>query len=270
LNRMQHILAFPAYIKHYLFNRDMSESVYFYTFHKCASTLFSEYILKNIEDLKHVDYASQIYSGSMAIDKQLVFKEKGCIYGPIRLSADPMSPVYKMLIKPTSEHKFIQDKISIFFVRDPRDILVSSYYSFGYTHGFSSVKAIRERQEAIRNTIQMRSLDKYVLESADVQVTNFKTLNELANVCKRRIILKYEDMVNDFESFITQLCKYVVIEENVIQEIYQRSRPKHKEDTLSHRRSGQAGGFRSKLKEKTIECLNSRLEETLTIFKYEA
>lgn len=34
-----------------------------------------------------------------------------------------------------------------------RDILVSSYYSIGYTHGLSKVKEIREGQMETRNVV---------------------------------------------------------------------------------------------------------------------
>lgn len=35
--------------------------VFFFTFHKCASTLFKNLVLKSIEDLEHVDFATAIY-----------------------------------------------------------------------------------------------------------------------------------------------------------------------------------------------------------------
>lgn len=251
-------------------NRDLSETIYFYTFHKCASTLFSGYILKNIKGLQHVDYASQIYSGWKPVNEKLIFEDRRFVYGPIRLSADPASPVYKMLITPTSKNAFIRDKIALFFVRDPRDILVSAYYSLGYTHGLSPVKEIRVGQENCRNTVQTKSLDEYVLDLAGEQIRNFDTLYKLASACERSVILKYEDMVNNYESFIVLLTKYISIDKNVTREIYHRSRPKKTEDTLSHRRSGLVQGFRTKLKTRTIESLNSRLENTLDIFEYEA
>jgi hypothetical protein len=251
----------------------LPESVYFYTFHKCASTLFSSYILKNIEGLQHIDYEDLIYSGKIAAGKKLAFKDRGYVYGPIRLSitpTNPLHPIYDMLTKRVIEHDFIRDKITIFFVRDPRDILVSSYYSFGHTHGFSKVKEIRDQEEATRSSIQAKSLDEYVLASAKVQAKNFKTLNELASACERSIILKYENMINNFDYFISKLSNHIHIEENVAREIYLRSRPKQQEDITSHRRSGQVGGFRCKLNEKTIDALNRSLEETLTIFGYDA
>jgi hypothetical protein len=246
----------------------LSESVYFYTFHRCASSLFSSYILKHIDGLQHVDYARQIYAGKRV--EQPVFKEKGYVYGPIRLSADPMSPVYKLLVAPVSEPEFIRDKIAIFFVRDPRDILVSTYYSFGYAHGFSRLKEMREQQKATRNEIQSVSLDEYVLSSAGTVSRNFETLSKLKSACERSLLLKYEDMIGNFDYFITQLSQYVVIDRNVVRDIYDRSRPQQKEDISAHRRSGHVGGFRSKLEGKTIESLNRALEDTLLRFHYEA
>lgn len=244
------------------------ESVYFYTFHKCASSLFSGYVLKNIEGLRNVNYAGQIYRGKNL--KKLEFEDTGYVYGPIRLSVDRMSPVYKWLVEPVSSQEFITDKIAMFLVRDPRDILVSAYYSFGYTHGFSKLKEIRERQRIIRNEIQARTVDEYALDSADVIVRNFETVNMLSGSCKRSAVLKYETMIGNFDDFIGQFTKYVDIDPSVIRQIFARSRPTAKVDKFSHRRSGQPGGFRSALKEDTVAALNRKFEGVLARFQYEA
>lgn len=262
------ILYFFYYIWQRFAKRDAPESIYFFTFHKCASSLFSDYVLKNIKGLRHIDYMHQIYHGKRNANKKLIFKKRGYIYGPVRLS-QPTDSDSKIIISSTTEPEFIRDKIGIFLVRDPRDIIVSSYYSFGYSHNLSRVKEIRERQIADRNLIQNKSLDEYALDSADVQAKYFEILGHIAMACERSVILKYEDMINDFELFISQLCRYVTLDKKVIKEIYQRTRPKQEEDQLSHRRSGKTGDFRTKLKKETIESLNKRLEKTLSSFGYE-
>jgi len=109
------------------------ESIYFFTLHKCASTLFSSFVLKNLEGLTHVDYAKDLTSGRRSPRKALPFHDYGIIYGPIRLSNDPENLISRHLIKPIYSPDFLTDKRAVFFVRDPRDILVSAYYSFGYT-----------------------------------------------------------------------------------------------------------------------------------------
>jgi len=68
-------------------------------------------VLKNMEDLEHVDYARYIYSGERGADHTLTFKDRGCVFGPIRLSADPDSAVYRMLITPATAPEFIRAKI---------------------------------------------------------------------------------------------------------------------------------------------------------------
>jgi hypothetical protein len=242
------------------------ESVYFYTFHKCASSLFGGYVLKNVQGLRHVDYASRIYSGEK-IDK-IVFEENGFVYGPIRLSASPRSPVYKKLVEPACDVDFIRSKIAIFLVRDPRDILVSLYYSFGYTHGLSSVDGIREIQEQSRGEIQRQTIDEYALESAHSIVGNFETLDKLSKACTRSVVLRYEDMIDRWDCFVEGLTKYLEIKPTVLTQIHQKSRPREKEDQESHRRSGKPGEFGSKLKEPTIASLNTTFQDVLGRFGY--
>lgn len=226
--------------------------------------------MKNIDRLHHIDYAQQIYSGHIKSKEELTFQKRGFIYGPIRISADQTGSVGKMLVKPTTEHSFVQDKIAIFFVRDPRDILVSSYYSFGFTHGLSRVDELRELQEAERKIIRNQTLDEYVLQSVNRQIDLFNILHNMSTACERSLILRYEDMIDDFDTFTGQLMKYISLRDDVVREIYQKSRPNQREDMNSHRRSGQVQGFRCNLKEETIEALNRKLARTLALFGYRA
>ena len=215
-----------------------------------------------------MNYASQLYKGKRSHKKELEFRKNGFLYGPIRISAYVQGPVAKKLVNPTIKHDFVRDKIAIFFIRDPRDILVSSYYSFGFTHGLSQVNTIKVRQEANKSRISEMTLDEYVLESAEKQVELFKTLYGLSKACRRGVVLRYEDMINDFDGFAEQLRKYITLEDATIGEIYQKTRPMEKEDVTSHRRSGKVGGFREKLEKSTIISVNNKLAEILTLFDY--
>ncbi|MEM6551663.1 MAG: sulfotransferase domain-containing protein [Planctomycetota bacterium] len=174
-----------------------------------------------------------------------------------------------MLVKQTVDHDFVRDKTALFFVRDPRDILVSSYYSFGMTHALAKLDAIRELQEERRRLVREKTLDEYVLYAAEKQNELFRVLYDLSNACARSVILRYEDMVNRFDSFAGDLERYVSFKVGVVQSIYEKSRPKEKEDLTSHRRSGQVQGFRQKLRPETIAALNEQLAETLALFGYE-
>ena len=244
----------------------MSESLYFFTLHKCASTLFSGYILKNLKGLRHVDYASHLYNGESV---EVSFKERGEAYGPIRLSTDPQSPVYQKLVVPVSRPEFLKHKLAVFFVRDPRDVLVSSYYSFGYTHELSAVREIREHQETRRAKVQQGTLDDYAIETVENTARNFEALYHLSKACERSLVLKYEDMIYHFEDFIQKFSRVTPLEPSVAQEIFARTRPRTREDVTVHRRSGQPGGFRDKLDPETVEILNLTFEPVLEAFSYD-
>lgn len=245
-------------------------SAFFYTFHKCASSLFSSYVLRNINGLQHVDYERNYYAGNMGTDpdQAVEFSPRGHIYGPIRLSAGPRSPAARLL-KPTTSEDFISDKTALFLIRDPRDILVSRYYSFGFSHGESSVSEIRERQRAQRERILALGVDQYAIEFAPRVKRDFEHLIRLSDACDKAVVLKFEDMVNDFPTFRTGLTSHLDVSDSVIDEIYNRSRPKEKENISSHRRSGKSGGYVTKLAEGTVEQINDELGSILDRFTYE-
>lgn len=245
----------------------MKESVYFYTFNKCASTLFSGYVLKNIDGLKHVDYADEIYNGKLY--ERLIFEKNGFVYGPVRFTANPVSPVFKLLVEPLSSDEFIRNKIAIFLVRDPRDILVSGYYSFGYTHGYSSVAVIQKEQQKLRESIQNMTINEYVEKAANDLKVNFDTFIKLRNACERNVVLKYEDMLTDWDYFVANLTKYTQIKHAVIEQMYVNSRPRKKEEITSHRRSGIPGDFRNKVDKNSITFLNNLFGPILNSLEYE-
>lgn len=261
--------AYKEYLFRYKYKNIKSEnkSVFFFTFHKCASSLFSKHILRKIDDLQHVDYANYLADKSVSYNKDLFFKENGCIYGPIRLSANG-TIVHELLVKPTAKFDFIKDKKAIFLVRDPRDILVSSYHSFGFTHPLNEVKEKANRQLGIRENIQSLAIDDYVLKNLNKQIDDFNLVVKMSSKCNMNVILKYEDMVDDFDSFISDFNKIVYLNDDIVKTLYTETRPKEKVDIHSHKRSGESRRFVKELKPETIKELNKGLNSILNQFGY--
>lgn len=245
-----------------------SESVFFYTFHKCASTLFAGFILPNTIGLNHVDYAKQFFTGSIGNDAQVIFEKSGHIYGPIRISARTNNPIKGLLVDNATDQDFIRDKIAVFFVRDPRDILVSSYYSFGFSHKLSVVPEVRKSQEATRDEISRQTIDEFVMGRAQEQKLYFQKLDAMVSQCKKSQVIYYEEMIDDFDVFANKLTKHIPLDKEIIKEMYIRTRPKPVEDRTLHRRSGRVGGFREHLKPETIKSLNQCLSEILATHGY--
>jgi hypothetical protein len=217
--------------------------------------------------LRLIDYEDRFYKGNPI--ECVIFKEKGCVYGPIRLSTGPASAIYSRLTEPASRTDFVRDKIAIFLIRDPRDILVSAYYSFGYTHGFSEVKEIQQQQRRLRELIRGKTIDDYALEVAASILNGFQIIDRLAQACEQGIVLKYEDMIDNWENFSSGLTKYLDISRKTLRHTYKRSRPLENEDETSHRRSGKPGAYKAKLLTPTVDSLNLILAPVLTRFHYE-
>ncbi|MEB3265250.1 MAG: hypothetical protein VKN13_01400 [Cyanobacteriota bacterium] len=251
--------------------RNKGDSIYFYTMHKSASTLFSDFVLKNLIGLRHVDYIRKLYDGRLNSSRSnpLVFRPRGHVYGPIRVSSDGTGVDYsEPLNGVTVSPDFVRDKVALFFVRDPRDILVSSYYSFGATHTYSARPDIRRAQGILRSRIQDMSIDDYALEFVQAQVSYFETIHRLSQSCRRGALMKYEDMIDNFDYFAGQLTQHIDVHPHVVRQMYRRSRPRRQEAVTSHRRSGKTGGFRHKLQPSTIAVLNHQLSGVLQTFDY--
>lgn len=259
-----------AQIKTRFLARTPRTSIFFFTLHKCATSLFSSYVLKNLDGLAHVDYAKQLASGRRTSRTPLKFHRKGVAFGPMRISQQSQNMISRLLIEPVCDPDFLRERTAVFLVRDPRDILVSEYYSFGYTHGLSQVEDLRREQIRKRAEIQDLSLDDYVLSAAPQQRNWFNQIHELEVICDRSVILRYEDMVESFDTFLEAARKLLPISDSVAEEMYRRSRPKKKEDQSSHRRSGKTQGFRAKLKTQTIANLNQQFWTVLLRFGYES
>ena len=248
-----------------LFGSD-SQSVYFYTIHKCASALFAGYVLPNALGLKHVHYARKIYRGRQA--SELRFEPTGHVYGPIRVSADRQSPVYDRFVKHVVEPEFIADKKAVFLVRDPRDILVSAYYSFGFNHKLGQGTERKREMLAARSQLRDLTVDQYALANAEFFRSSFDRIAALNQSCEQSVILKYEELIDDFEGFIKKLEPYIQLKPSVIRHLHNVSRPKQKPQH-AHRRSGQPSDFRSQLEPETIKAVNLALGKVLADFGFE-
>ena len=246
------------------------KSVYFYTFHKCASSLFSKFLLTEVPELYHIDYAKYLWKKSRSFDSNLTFRNTGYLYGPIRLSAtnETVPQVKKLLVDPTSSIQFVKDKKTIAFVRDPRDILVSSFYSYGFTHALNSHEEKRKDMLALREKIQNTTIDNYVIDYAEQQLSFFNTIIDIHLNSEEGILVKYEDLVDNFDKFIHQLRTILPISDKGALKLKSDSRPKNEVDENSHRRSGKPGRYKQELRQSTILELNSILEPVLKRLDY--
>lgn len=242
------------------------KSIFFFTLHKSASTLFGNVVLPHISNLRHIDFAAKIYSGELK--KTPVFESYGYIYGPIRVWQERHNPESELLLEPCLKNDFLAAKKCLLFIRDPRDILVSFYYSVASTHGISDVPEIALLQNQRRAEAMELGLDAYCLKIAPKIRENFLTLQRVHESCKYSLLLRYEDLVQNFSPFSTQLRSFLDIHPESLQRLFDESRPLQNENLSGHKRSGAIEGFRNKLTKNTLSILNDQLRDILITFNY--
>ncbi|MGK7931882.1 MAG: sulfotransferase domain-containing protein [Microcystaceae cyanobacterium] len=178
-------------------------------------------------------------------------------------------------------YKNMDGMIHIMQVRDPRDILVSQYFSSGWIHPDAKWN---EQQKQIRGEVKSMSIDEYVL-NASVELSSFgkkpladryEPMLQLTSLSNRTVlIVKYEDMVVNFKSWLSQVIKPFqfnpVLERILIERLFYKYKKEFKprKEKLTHKRKMLPGDHREKLKPETIEKLNNIFQDVLIKFNYD-
>lgn len=240
------------------------KSVLFISLHKCATSYFSTNILPFVTGLKHVDYDQQHYSSQ---DVNVTIEDYDHVYGVLRI-LDHDHPTYNVT-KVIFTHGTLAGRNCIFMIRDPRDLIVSMYYSFGFTHTLSPHEGIKQYQIARREKIQSITLDEYALHIAGQLNNKFDIIRNLLQNQDTSILLKYEDMIHNFPAFFTSLSTFMTINDSIKNQLFTATRPNEKEIPTNHKRYGITGGYKFKLQRSTIVMLNEVFKNNFEFFKYE-
>jgi hypothetical protein len=185
----------------------------------------------------------------------------------------------------------IQDYNIILHLRDPRDVLVSMFYSYCFIHTANIAEAsIKHRKETAE-----KGIDEFVLAKCSSKSLEYtencgsgRHVEHLIGNIPRRYndyinnllgknnvtFLKYEEMVTDYQSWINKFIKPFNIEnhEKVVSELSAQSEnffPSRTIDVMSHIRHVTPGDYKNKLKPSTIERLNNIFSLVLDSLDYE-
>lgn len=189
-----------------------------------------------------------------------IFKETGYLYsvfGGMVENIDNLNN-YKILLS----------------IRDPRDILVSSYYSIAYSHKVPPDTSGGKQKKFLdkREWVNSVNIDTYVLDQADAFYSIFnKYKTQLCN--QHQVgILKYEDMVTNYEEWLMAIAKLTDMEipDSIKHELIRNNRASTplKENKFSHNRKGISGDYKEKLTAETIKELNTIFKPILSYFDY--
>ncbi|MDX2260001.1 MAG: sulfotransferase domain-containing protein [Hyphomicrobiaceae bacterium] len=156
----------------------------------------------------------------------------------------------------------------IVMVRDPRDILVSLYFSHAYSHTLPSGGEARKLMEERRKSALETDIDQYALEQAPNVLVHLMRMSEVAGSGMTTLV-RYEDVIFDKPQMADIICRTIgveispeakaaIVEKNDI-------RPQQ-EDKFAHIRNVAPGDHLQKLKPETIAELDKTLAKALTRF----
>ncbi len=171
-----------------------------------------------------------------------------------------------------ASNQLTNQRKKIWLIRDPRDVVVSAYFSFKQSHvipkGGGELAAQRLAERA---HVAELSLEEFVLDYAETFKATFQDYLDNLKFDSNLKIYRYEDIVFSKESWIQDIASFLDLKISParITRIAERNHqiPKQ-EDQFSHIRRVIPGDHIEKLSAECIQKLNGIFEEILIRFDY--
>ena len=162
----------------------------------------------------------------------------------------------------------------VLMVRDPRDILVSEYYSIAFSHSRPAKNSNKDARFTARRTYARGvDINEYVRNRCTTVASVFDDYRKyLLDPYKHVHITKYEKMISDFRCWLRELVDYceLPVDPLLFEKLVQNQSKKAptKERPTHQKRSGKSGDYQRKLDKETIAYINDVLAVNLRYFKY--
>ena len=244
--------------------REPSRNIIAYTTHKAGSMVLHR-VLKDICELNRIRFfspnKSMIPFARIFAGEDFIARKRGC-FGPIRFFV------------PT---RALGEASIILHLRDPRDVLVSMFYSYCYMHAGEI-----EADTGYRKEVAAAGIDRFVLDMVGEPFYEYRGdygigsryKKDVGTVLDRyeryvtellgranTIAVSYEEMVLAFPSWLEKICRAFDLtnpEETraVVTARHANSVAAGEEDVRSHKRKVTPGDHREKLRPETIRRLD--------------
>jgi len=154
-------------------------------------------------------------------------------------------------------------------VRDPRDMLVSLYYSIRKSHVIPRGQEFFRRN---REQAQKMGIDQFVITKAKIFVGQFEWYKEALAGSDVKIY-RYEDFIYKKEEWLTDVVAKLGLQHNskLVRDVASRfDIIPNAENENEHVRQVHPGNYTTKLTDRTIRTLNESLSGFLKYFRYES
>ena len=240
------------------------QSVLFFTLHKCAS-VYVKGILKEISqdsDITSVELDNYLLMSKLPSLNTIIDRHDIELQTKIKNLFNPKGYLYTTFRYPKI-WEFIENPVkykTLLMLRDPRDVLTSAYFSFGYTHGVPITKTKRNDFLTWRNEVASQTLDGFVLSVKEDWLRMYTYYCQNLVGKPNVLLVRFEDMVTNFDSWLNSIIEFLNLEVNQtkIAEIVNRSSQKQIKTK----------DYRKALQPNTINILNREFHEVLNFLGY--
>lgn len=238
-------------------------SFFVFGLHKAGSTMQNK-IFKDICDLLNIPIINiprtsvqqGVGENNLSPDICDIFAQSGyCFLG------------FRFLPRYLEKFNLTESK-KIILIRDPRDILVSHYFSMKKSHTIPEGK-IGEKMLKQREKLQNMTVDDYVIDKANIFIDRFNKLALIQDDCFK--LFRYEDVVFNKVNWIKDILHFLEMEldSDQIETIAKKQDVfPSQENESSHIRKVTPGDYQEKLKPETITKLNEIFAQILSKYNY--
>lgn len=236
-------------------------SVYLFSHHKSGSTLMDGMVSTYSQglgipafSLYNAAFDAGIPTNAIRADAAVCFEPEGYVYTGFRH--------YPHFTLPLAGHRLV------WLVRDPRDMLVSLYYSVTRSHAVpKSHRVFREKREQA----QSLSLEEFVLRNANTYLRSFARYRDQLPV-EHLKVYRYEDVIYEKERWLRELVEFLglPLKRRLVRTVAKRYDVfPEREEPGAHVRQVHPGNYLSKLTEAVCEELTGKLAPILDHHGYE-
>jgi len=250
---------------------DSETPVVVLTLHKSASMFLYNYF-KKISEFKNIQFFSENNNTLLKLKdlKQYYPQIKEYLDNPYILAPYRVPHInidhFLEDIKDFSENNCM----FIAHIRNPIDVLISSYYSFGFIHEEPDDETEKVIFYRMRSNILKTTIDKFCLKELDRIFKKLKTFYRIISDNPNVIISSYYEMKLDYKTWNDKMCSLMKLDSEQSTNIYElfdrefRIPPLDNSNVISgktkrHIRNGSNLQYLKELNPKTVILLKQRL-----------
>ena len=170
-----------------------------------------------------------------------------------------------------TQSTLLNQRKKILLVRDPRDAIVSAYFSFAKSHVLPKSGELLDNMLKSRENLKNMELESYAVAQVPGVKAAFNRYHDNLNNDELLKVYRYEDVIFEKENWITDMVNYLGLTLKPAQ--IKRIAEKHdivpsSEDASQHIRRVKPGDHQEKLSPECIAQLNELLAEVLDRYNY--